>query len=111
MSKSWYNYRIMRPNTPHIVFTLEHAICVGGHFYAMSTLQDTLYGLEHHFFLGHLVTNTEHIASRLLLRRFAHFFHRRLTGHSTYKSRKLSHLTCDAISYCRREIQCPSTRP
>lgn len=99
----------MRPNTPHIVFTLEHAVCIGGHFYATSTLQDTLYGLEHNFFLGHLITNTEHIASRLLLRRFAHFFHRRLIGHSTSTSRKVSHLLCVAISYRRREIQCSFT--
>lgn len=98
----------MRPNTPHIVFTLEHAICTGGHFYATSTLQDTLYGLEHHFFIGHLVTNTDHIASRLLLRRFAHFFHNRLIGNFT--SRKLSHLLRVAISYSHREIQPSSTQ-
>ena len=101
----------MRPNTPHIVFTLEHTICTGGHFYATSTLQDTLYGLEHNFFLGHLVTNTDHIASRLLLRRFAHFFHKRLIGPNTFMSRKVPNLLCIAISYCHREIQFSSTRP
>jgi hypothetical protein len=81
----------MRPNTPHIVFTLEHAICTGGHFYATSTLQDTLYALEHNFFLGHLITNTDHIPSRLLLRRLAHFFHKWLTGSHAYVSRKVFH--------------------
>ena len=65
----------MRPNLPHAVYTPEHAICHGGHFYAISTIQDTMFGLVHSFIAGNLVTNTDHITSRLLLRRMAHFYH------------------------------------
>jgi hypothetical protein len=65
----------MRPNLPHAVYTPEHAICHGGHFYAISTIQDTMFGLVHSFITGNLVTNTDHVSSRLLLRRMAHFYH------------------------------------
>ncbi|KAF8872168.1 hypothetical protein BD779DRAFT_1477708, partial [Infundibulicybe gibba] len=65
---------IMRPNTPHAVYTHGHAICHGGHFYATSCLQDTLYSLIHSFVAGSVVTNTEHRASRLILRRMVQFY-------------------------------------
>jgi hypothetical protein len=65
----------MRPNTPHAVFTPEHAVCHGGHFYSTSTLQQTLFGIVHAFIGGQVVTNTEHMPSRKLLRRMAHFFY------------------------------------
>lgn len=65
----------MRPNTLHAVYTPEHAICHGGHFYAISTIQDTLFGLVHSFIAGNFVTNTDHKSSRLLLRRIAHFYY------------------------------------
>lgn len=68
-------FRIMRPNLPHTVYTPEHAICHGGHFYAIGTMQDSMFGLVHSFIAGNLVTNTDHVASRLLLRRMAHFYH------------------------------------
>ncbi|KAF8881089.1 hypothetical protein BD779DRAFT_1675586 [Infundibulicybe gibba] len=66
---------IMRPNTPHAVYTHGHAICHGGHFYATSCLQDTLYSLIHSFVAGAVVTNTEHRASRQILRRMVQFYH------------------------------------
>lgn len=65
----------MRPNLPHAVYTPEHAICHGGHFYSISTMQDSMFGLVHSFVAGNLVTNTDHVDSRLLLRRMAHFYH------------------------------------
>ncbi|KAF8878606.1 hypothetical protein BD779DRAFT_1676763 [Infundibulicybe gibba] len=70
-----YSLRIMRPNTPHAVYTHGHAICHGGHFYATSCLQDTLYSLIHSFVAGSVVTNTEHRASRQILRRMVQFYH------------------------------------
>ncbi|KAF8873088.1 hypothetical protein BD779DRAFT_1679429 [Infundibulicybe gibba] len=60
---------IMRPNTPHAVYTQGHTICHGGHFYATSCLQDTLYSLIHSFVAGSVVTNTEHRASSGLAHR------------------------------------------
>ena len=65
----------MRPNLPHVIYTPKHAICHGGHFYAISTIQDTMFGLVHSFISGNFVTNTDHPTSRKLLRRMAHFYH------------------------------------
>jgi hypothetical protein len=65
----------MRPNTPHAVFTPDHAICHGGHFYCTSTLLQTLFGIVHAFIGGLVLTNTEHLPSRKLLRRMAQFFY------------------------------------
>jgi hypothetical protein len=65
----------MRPNQPHAVYTPEHAICHGGHFYAISTIQDTMAAFVHCFVSGNFVMNMEHSSSRLLLRRMAHFYH------------------------------------
>jgi len=66
----------MRPNTPHFVVTPESAICHGGHFYAMSTIQDTVFGLYHMFVASTRVTNTEHSEdAHLLLRRMVVYLH------------------------------------
>jgi hypothetical protein len=66
----------MRPNTPHFVVTPESAICHGGHFYAMSTIQDTVFGLYHMFVASKRVTNTEHSHdAHLLLRRMVAYLH------------------------------------
>lgn len=66
----------MRPNTPHFVVTPESAICHGGHFYAMSTIQDTVFGLYHMFVASKKVTNTEHSHdAHLLLRRMVTYLH------------------------------------
>lgn len=70
----------MRPNTPHAVYTPDHAICMGGHFYATSTMQSTMFGLIHSFMAGLLVTNTSHQVSRNLIRRIALFYHAMLVG-------------------------------
>ena len=60
----------MRPNTPHLVVTPEHAICHGGHFYAMATIRDTCFGIYHTFVAGTNLTNTEYSlhASQMLTR-------------------------------------------
>ena len=49
----------MKPNTPHSVFTTEHSIAVGGHFFSFANIQDTVFGLVHTFCVDSLVTNTE----------------------------------------------------
>lgn len=67
----------MRPNTPHVVFTADHSVCLGGHFYATSTLRDTCYGMFHTFIAGSLITNAQHSkhAFMLLARLLAFFEH------------------------------------
>src|ERR1700733_1041346 len=74
----------MRPNTPHFVVTPESAICHGGHFYAMSTIQDTVFGLYHMFVASKRVTNTEHSEdAHLLLRRMVVYLHYVLVKHGS----------------------------
>ncbi|CAA7270130.1 unnamed protein product [Cyclocybe aegerita] len=66
---------IMRANVAHAVFTPEHSICHGRHFYATSTMQDTVASLIHSFVIGTYITNMSHTPSRLLLRRMMEFYH------------------------------------
>lgn len=69
----------MRPNTPHVVFTPEPAICLGGHFYATSTLRDTCIALMHLFVAGNIITNASLMAdSRQLFVRLASLFEDKL---------------------------------
>ncbi|KAF8234637.1 hypothetical protein L208DRAFT_1154606, partial [Tricholoma matsutake] len=64
------------PNTPHFVVTTQAAICHGGHFYAMSCIKDTLYGIFHMFCISKSITNTEHSCnSHLLIRRIIIYTH------------------------------------
>jgi hypothetical protein len=65
----------MRPNTPHAVFTPENAICHGGHFYATSTMQDTMFGVVHTFICPTSLTNENKPSHCLVLRRIAAFYH------------------------------------
>jgi hypothetical protein len=82
----------MRPNTPHFVLTPEAAICHGGHFYAMSTIQDTVFGLYHMFVASKQITNTEHSHdAHLLLRRMLIHTHYILVKHGSNL-----HLTTEA---------------
>lgn len=65
----------MRPNTPHMVFTIEDSIVHGSHFYCTSTLTDTFAGIVHCLIAENVVTNTSHFSSRALLLRMLHHFH------------------------------------
>ena len=69
----------MQPNTLHYVLTPQAAICHGGHFYAMSTICDTVFGLYHMFVLSNFITNVKHSqASHLLLQRLIMHTHNAL---------------------------------
>jgi hypothetical protein len=57
----------MKPNTPHAVFTTEHSIALGGHFYSFANLQDTVAGIIHCFAIDNMVTNSEQPETRVLL--------------------------------------------
>ena len=71
--------KYMRPNTPHYVLTPQAAICHGGHFYAMSAIRDTVFGLYHMLALSNFITNVEHSqASCLLLQRLIMHTHNAL---------------------------------
>lgn len=66
----------MKPNTPHAVFTVEHSIAVGGHFYSFANIQQTIFGLVHAFVMDTLVTNTEHPKTRVLLFRMLQYVYK-----------------------------------
>jgi hypothetical protein len=78
----------MAPNTLHAVWTIENAICYGGHFYSASTLLASVVGIIHTFIGKALLTNTHHTPSRFLLRRIVHYFHHVFVvqGGSTHES-------------------------
>jgi len=67
---------IMKPNTPHAVFTTDHSIAVGGHFFSFANMQDTVFGIVHAFTIDTFVTNTEHPKTRLLLFRMLQYLYR-----------------------------------
>jgi len=66
----------MKPNTPHAVFTTEHAIAMGGHFYSFTNLQDTVSAIIHCFAIDNIVTNTEHLETRVLLFRMMQYLYK-----------------------------------
>lgn len=63
----------MKPNTPHAVFTMEHSIALGGHFYSFANLHDTVVGIIHCFAVDNIVTNAEHPETRVLLFRMMEY--------------------------------------
>jgi hypothetical protein len=69
-------HSVMKPNTPHAVFTTKHSIVLGGHFYSFSNMQDTLMGIIHCFAVDNIVTNTEHPTTRILLFRMMQYLYK-----------------------------------
>jgi hypothetical protein len=65
----------MQPNRPHIVFTLEDCIVLGGHFYSALTLVQSLQAGMHEHMHGCSLTNTEHLASEMILHRLVQSYH------------------------------------
>jgi len=80
--------RILRPNTPHAVFTPSNSICHGGHFYSKSTIRDTFYGIVHTFIVGKVATNATHHSSRVFIRRILQFYKKGLVDQAYQNSSK-----------------------
>lgn len=59
----------MRPATLHYVITTEHSATYGCHFYASSSVQDTIRGIIHVYFMEDIITNTSHTSVRTCLHR------------------------------------------
>src|ERR1700733_3037697 len=59
----------MRPNTPHYVLGMQNTILHGRHFYATSSIMDTVCAAVHTLILNDQVTNQRHDETRGLLRR------------------------------------------
>ena len=56
----------MHPTTPHYVLTVDHSITYGRHFYAASTISQSVWGAIHAFLLGTAITNAIHDNTRTL---------------------------------------------
>lgn len=65
----------MRPNTIHAVYTPQSSVVHGGHFFATSTMRDTLAATFHTSVLNELMTNTDHPPAYASLRRLIDLFH------------------------------------
>ncbi|KDR86190.1 hypothetical protein GALMADRAFT_219157 [Galerina marginata CBS 339.88] len=66
---------ILPPNMPHSVYTADHLICFGGHFFTSFTMKNTLVAVIHNFFCYHISTNTDHFEWRDFIHRITTFFH------------------------------------
>lgn len=79
----------MRPGTVHAVVTPEPTICRGGHFYATSTVRDTVYGIFHTFAAYTYITNAVHKAAseKLLSRMLIYIYHHLPRGANEGESR------------------------
>lgn len=65
----------MKGNTLHFVYGIMEAICHGGHYYITCLMQQTLQGTVHAFVLNKFLTNTQHFATRQVMRRILLFYH------------------------------------
>lgn len=68
----------MPPNKVHAVYTPEPTVCHSTHFYASSTMRQTLAGIVHTFVCHQHVTNTTHPRTFSLLHRLACLYYRTL---------------------------------
>ena len=50
--------------------------CCWGHFYSFANMQQTVFGLVHAFVIDTLVTNTEHLRTRVLLFRMLQYLYK-----------------------------------
>ena len=71
---------IMKPNIPHAVFTTEHSIAVGGHFFSFTNIQETVFGIVHTFCIDTFITNMEHLTTRVLLFRMMQYLYKFYIG-------------------------------
>lgn len=71
---------------------LSHALYMGGHFYMMELMQETVQGLLHSFMLNSFITNNTHHSSRALLRRMLMFCYMGLVENVIHSSGASSQL-------------------
>jgi hypothetical protein len=68
-------YSILRPNTPYVTITLEHAVITGGFYLSNHTLYETLIGKIHAFVLPSVLTEGTDPPFALFVRRVVHYMH------------------------------------
>jgi hypothetical protein len=68
----------MPPGVLHWVLGTSNSICVGRHFYSMSTIRLSVIAIVHSSLLGGAVTNEDHPQTRTLLYQLMVFWSLRL---------------------------------
>lgn len=68
--------RIMKPNTPHAVFTFSDTVALGGYFYSFSTMQRTLVGIYHSVGMDSVISRTGTSLVRILLFRMLQYLYK-----------------------------------
>lgn len=68
----------MRPGTLHWVLGTTNAICTGRHFYASSTIMQSVISLIHTSFLAGALTNESKSETQTLLYQMMHFWSMRI---------------------------------
>lgn len=90
----------MPPGMLHAVFTLDAAVCDGGHFYMWETMEHTLHSLIRSLLLAHQVVNTDQYADRcrqVLLRMMGYIHDRMIVKNMTHKG-------LVRFSHCQRRL-------
>ena len=57
---------------------ITHTVMEGDHFFATSTMTDSMYGIVHSLVGDRHLTNTSHGASRFMIRQMVAFYHQAL---------------------------------
>jgi len=60
---------VLRPNTPHLVFSPTVCVTIGGHMYCCTTMRNTAIGIFHHTASNTSYTNANHWVLMGVLRR------------------------------------------
>lgn len=68
-------HRFFIPGTNHAVLTLENSVFLGGSFYSISTMPETLVALIHTLANDRFITNSSHPELRLLIRKIVQYLH------------------------------------
>lgn len=82
-------FRILRPNTPYVVISLDNTIVTGGFYMASHTLYETFMGRIHSFVLPSLLNEGTQPSFTIFIRRMVHYMH---NAHVENDSSDRSHL-------------------
>lgn len=88
----------MHGDTPHLVTTVDDAICIGGHYYSAMHFKNVAHAMVHEHFYGDKVTNTEYTRAPLLLMKGLCVYY------DEYCRKKADRLGCECLMFCGRNL-------
>jgi hypothetical protein len=83
--------RIIKPNTPYAMLTMEHSIIHGRYFYSSSTMQESMFGLVHCFIVNFPKTISQAPSRYLLQRLVIFYYHSFVLNHGNTNCMSLLH--------------------